>query len=298
MYFTKLNNEITKPFWLENQLAWWISVSLLQPLLLLLSLLLISIWWTIWQDGGNRAGQYGSLKVFCEVEIWLSITMVATTSLLTESRGLTRLFLSAPKDPDAEANIKQHLESAKTVPPSAVTFMDSDNEPKGHLLILDGRVIDANGRTAACAVSALMSAYYVLALEYQHGVYTHEWYLAYVLFSTLDITCPNKEWNVTSSTRTRSRNMARLNTNEFRDENDWRMERSSPGPYFYGSFLVEDIMFHSVLCTHNVQYAERYARQTSLKYVSRLPIEGGDSVHKWWAPAILDEGHCSDHQST
>ena len=100
----------------------------------------------------------------------------------------------------------------------------------------------------------------------------YEWYLAYVLFSTLDITCPNTEWNVTSSTRTRSRNMARLNTNEFRDENHWRMERSSPGPYFDGSFLVEDIMFHSVLCTHNVQYAERYARQTSLKYVSRLPV--------------------------
>ena len=54
--------------------------------------------------------------------------MFATTSLLTEIRGLTRLFLSAPKDPDAEANIKQHLESAKTVPPSVVTFMDSDNE--------------------------------------------------------------------------------------------------------------------------------------------------------------------------
>ena len=87
-------------------------------------------------------------------------------------------------------------------------------------------------------------------------------------------------------------------TNEFRDENHWRMEWSSPGPYFDGSFFVEDIMFHSVLCTHNVQYAERYVRQISLKNMPRLPINGGNSVHKWCAPAILDEGHCSDHQST
>ena len=85
--------------------------------------------------------------------------------------GLTLLFLSAPKDPDAEANIKQHLESAKTAPPSVVTFMDSDNKPKGHLLISDGRSIDANGRTAACGVLALVSAYYVFTLEYQYGVY-------------------------------------------------------------------------------------------------------------------------------
>ena len=92
--------------------------------------------------------------------------------------------------------------------------------------------------------------------------------------------------------------MARLQTNEFRDENHWRMEGSSAGPYFDGSFLVEDIMFHSVLCTHNVQYAERYARQISSKYMLRLPVNGGDSVHKWCAPAILDEGHCSYHQST
>ena len=90
--------------------------------------------------------------------------MVATTLLLTEIRGLTLLFLSVPKDPDAEANIKQHLQSAKTAPPSVVTFIDSDNEPKGHLLILDGRAIDANGRTAACVVLALMSAHYVFAL--------------------------------------------------------------------------------------------------------------------------------------
>ena len=146
-------------YWLENQLS-------LLPLLLalLLSLFLILIWWTIWQDGGN-------IWVFYDVEIWLLITMVATTSLLTEIRGLTLLFLSAPKDRDAEVNIEQHLESAKTAPPSAVTFMDSDNGPKGHLLILNGHAIDANGRTATCAVLALMSAYYVFALEYQYGVY-------------------------------------------------------------------------------------------------------------------------------
>ena len=214
--------------------------------------------------------------------------MVAATSLLTEIRGLTLLFLSAPKDRDAEANTEQHLESAMTAPPSVLTFIDSDNGPKGHLLILNGRAIDANGRTATCAVLALMSAYYVFALEYQYGVY--EWYRAYVLFSTLGITCPNTEWNVTSSTRTRSRNMARLKTNEFRDENHWRMEWSSPGPYFDGSFLVEDIMFHSVLCTHTAQYAERCARQISLKYMPRLPVNGGESVHKWCTPAILDEG--------
>ena len=146
-------------YWLENQLS-------LLPLLLalLLSLFLILIWWTIWQDGGN-------IWVFYDVEIWLLITMVATTSLLTEIRGLTLLFLSAPQDRDAEVNIEQHLESAKTAPPSAVAFMDSDNGPKGHLLILNGRAIDANGRTATCAVLALMSAYYVFALEYQYGVY-------------------------------------------------------------------------------------------------------------------------------
>ena len=149
----------------------------------------------IWQDGGNSAGQYGSLKVFCEVKIWLSITMVATTSSLTEIRGLTLLFLSAPKDPDAEANIKQHLQSAKTVPPSAVAFMDSDNEPKGHLLILDGRAIDANGRTAACAVSALMSAYYVFALEYHYGVYTNDiWLMCCLVHWTLRVQTQNETW--------------------------------------------------------------------------------------------------------
>ena len=91
--------------------------------------------------------------------------------MLTEIRGLTLLFLSAPKDANAEANIEQHLESAKTAPPSIVTFMDIHNEPEGQLFILDGRTIDADGRTAACAVLALMSAYYVFALEYQYGVY-------------------------------------------------------------------------------------------------------------------------------
>ena len=75
------------------------------------------------------------------------------------------MFLSAPKDPDAEANIKLHLKSAKRSPPSVVTFMDGD-EPKGHFLTLDGCDINVNGRTAACAMLALMSAYYVLALEY------------------------------------------------------------------------------------------------------------------------------------
>ena len=45
------------------------------------------------------------------------------------NQGINSIVLSAPKDPDAEAKIKQHLESAKTAPPSAVTFIDSDNEP-------------------------------------------------------------------------------------------------------------------------------------------------------------------------
>ena len=176
--------------------------------------------------------------------------------IVDRNQGINSIVLSAPKDPDAEANIKQHLESAKTASPSVVTFIDSDYEPKGHLLILNGRAIDANGRTATCAVFGVD----VRLLCVRTGIPVwclYEWYLAYVLFSTLDITCPNTEWNVTSSTRTRSRNMARLKTNEFRHEKHWRMEWSSPGPYFDGSFLVEDIMFHSVLCTHHVQYAER-----------------------------------------
>ena len=87
--------------------------------------------------------------------------MVAIISLLTESRELT--ILSAPKDPDAEANIKQHLKSAKRVPSSVVTFMDSENKT---FLILDGCDINVNSRTAVCAVLALMCAYYVLTMEH------------------------------------------------------------------------------------------------------------------------------------
>ena len=51
-------------------------------------------------------------------------------------------------------------------PPSVVAFMDSENEPKGQFLILDGCDINVNSRTMACVVLALMSAYYVFALEY------------------------------------------------------------------------------------------------------------------------------------
>ena len=77
------------------------------------------------------------------------------------------------------------------------------------------------------------------------------------------------------------------------------IEWSSSGPYFDGSFVVGDITFHSVFWPRYVQYAEQDARQMSLTYTPYLPVNGGDSVPKRCASAILDEGHCSGlHQST
>ena len=77
------------------------------------------------------------------------------------------------------------------------------------------------------------------------------------------------------------------------------IEWSSSGPYFDGSFLVVDITFCSVIWTRNVQCVEQHTRQISLAYTPYLPVNGGDSVSKRCASAMLDEGHCSGlHQST
>ena len=78
-----------------------------------------------------------------------------------------------------------------------------------------------------------------------------------------------------------------------------RIEWSSSGPYFNGSFLVVDITFCSVIWTRNVQCVEQHTRQISLVYTAYLSVNGGDSVPKRCASAMLDEGHCSGlHQST
>ena len=74
---------------------------------------------------------------------------------------------------------------------------------------------------------------------------------------------------------------SRMNTTQFRKCLHIGIECSSPGQYFDGSFLVEDIMFRSVLWTHNVQCVDQHARQISLTYTSYLPVNGGD--------------HCGDH---
>ena len=80
------------------------------------------------------------------------------------------------------------------------------------------------------------------------------------------------------------------------------IEWSSSRPYFDGPCVVcflYDITFHSVFWTRKVHCVEQHATQMLLTYTPYLPVNGGDSVPKWCASAILDECHCCGlHQST